>query len=555
MTRKNGIVLGRGVSGRSIVCDLDVLIRTRMLIQASSGGGKSWTIRRLLEQTHGKVQHLVLDPEGEFSTLRERFDYVLVGQGGDVSADYRHAGLLARRLLELGASAILDLYELKPSERRHYVKVFLDALINLPKNLWHPCFVLVDEAHTFAPEKGESEATDAVIELATRGRKRGYCAVLGTQRLSKLHKDATAELRNRLIGMTTEDIDRKRAGEELGLREKDQILALRALEPGDFHAFGPAISPEIIKVRIGEVATSHPDIGRKAPPPPPAREKVRTILSKLADLPKEAEEEARTVESLRRQLQERDRELRALRHATPETVQPKIERVDVPVLKDAHIARLEKVVGTLHTLAGDVAVEAKSIRVALEANRTSTRVVPPKPSSEARLSVETRLSVASRTPHTEKLPKAERSILTVLAQHINTGRTVTQVALLTGYAVDGGGFRNALGTLRTAGFIDGRGDLRITEAGLEALGSWEPLPSPGPDLLRYWQSRLGRAERLILDAVSDAYPGAVTIEEVASQAGYAADGGGFRNALGRLRTLELVSGRGEVKISDTLMEA
>jgi hypothetical protein len=41
-------------------------------------------------------------------------------------------------------------------------------------------------------------------------------------------------------------------------------------------------------------------------------------------------------------------------------------------------------------------------------------------------------------------------------------------------------------------------------------------------------------------------------EEVA--AGYEASGRGFNNALGRLRTLELVQGRGELRASDNLFE-
>jgi hypothetical protein len=43
---------------------------------------KSWLLRRLLEQTHGHVQHLVIDPEGEFASLRERFDYVHAAKSG-----------------------------------------------------------------------------------------------------------------------------------------------------------------------------------------------------------------------------------------------------------------------------------------------------------------------------------------------------------------------------------------------------------------------------------------------------------------------------------------
>ena len=70
----------------------------------------------------------MLDPEGEFASLRERYDYVLAGRGG-------HAGgtplrqVLARRLLELGTSAILDIYELKAHDRVRFVRYFLEALV------------------------------------------------------------------------------------------------------------------------------------------------------------------------------------------------------------------------------------------------------------------------------------------------------------------------------------------------------------------------------------------------------------------------------------------
>ena len=33
--------------------DLDSLLNTRLLVQANSGGGKSWLLRRILEQSHG----------------------------------------------------------------------------------------------------------------------------------------------------------------------------------------------------------------------------------------------------------------------------------------------------------------------------------------------------------------------------------------------------------------------------------------------------------------------------------------------------------------------
>jgi hypothetical protein len=54
-----------------------------------------------------------------------------------------------------------------------------------------------------------------------------------------------------------------------------------------------------------------------------------------------------------------------------------------------------------------------------------------------------------------KLALAERKILAALAQYPQ-GRTKTQVALLAGYAQSGGGFNNAVGALRSRGWISDR---------------------------------------------------------------------------------------------------
>jgi hypothetical protein len=153
-----------------------------------------------------------------------------------------------------------------------------------------------------------------------------------------------------------------------------------------------------------------------------------------------------------------------------------------------------------------------------------------------------------------KLAAGERRILTALAQYPQ-GRSKVQVAVLTGYTATGGGFNNYLGALRSRGLMEGEGDrLTITEAGIQVLGSWEALPT-GTGLIDYWRGRLGKAERLILETLARVYPAGLDKEEVAAQAGYEAKGGGFNNALGRLRTLELVQGRAELKASENLFDS
>lgn len=97
--------------------DLDRLIESRLLIQANSGGGKSTLIRYICEQTFGEIQQIIFDREGEFATLREKFAYLLVGADGDIAADIRSAKLLAKKVMELQLSVIIDLSEMTPANQ------------------------------------------------------------------------------------------------------------------------------------------------------------------------------------------------------------------------------------------------------------------------------------------------------------------------------------------------------------------------------------------------------------------------------------------------------
>ena len=79
--------------------DISRLIGTCALIQANSGDGKS-TLLRLFCGEGRKARSLYHSWEGEFVTLREKVDAVLVGTDGEIPTDIRSAGLLARKLIE-----------------------------------------------------------------------------------------------------------------------------------------------------------------------------------------------------------------------------------------------------------------------------------------------------------------------------------------------------------------------------------------------------------------------------------------------------------------------
>src|SRR5216683_2583038 len=322
--------IGQIIGGGKLELDLPTLVDTRLLIQANSGGGKSWLLRLIAERA--EIQTIVLDNEGEFASLREAVDMLLVGASGELPANPRHAALLARRLIEYQVSAVVDLYELKLAERRHFVKLFLESLIHLPRDLWRPTLVILDEAHIYCPERGagEAESTEAVISLMSQGRKRGYAGVIATQRLSKLHKDAAAEANNVIIGRTWLDADQVRAGDALGLSKADR-LKLRDVGQGEFYAFGPALGqPGVVRFRSDKVRTTHPRPGQRhlLTAPAPSRA-IRGVLAKFGDLPHEVEEEIRGLDEARRRIAELERQTKHLKGAsgTQQIDQVAVERV------------------------------------------------------------------------------------------------------------------------------------------------------------------------------------------------------------------------------------
>jgi hypothetical protein len=195
-----------------IYLDIKVLTASRALVTANSGGGKSWLLRKIVEESAEHVQVIVIDPDGEFVSLREKYDFALVGNDGEVELDIRSAKLLARKLVELRIPAVINLSDIdKLNDKREYLAHFLSALMGVPRKHWHPILIIIDEAHRFCPEKGNVESTQSIITLMDSGRKRGFAGILATQRLSKLHKDAAAEANNVFIGRVWLDNDRDRA--------------------------------------------------------------------------------------------------------------------------------------------------------------------------------------------------------------------------------------------------------------------------------------------------------------------------------------------------------
>jgi hypothetical protein len=257
---------------------------------------------------------------------------------------------------------------------------------------------------------------------------------------------------------------------------------------------------------------------------------------------------------LRKQIAELKRE--AAKRSTETQVETVTETVEVPVLADADLDRLAEIVDGLSAGAGKIVSAANEISAALgklQVRRSAPPVPRPQPTAPVARPPAPTPREQPASDDSLALGKAHRAILGVLAQREGQATSKRQLAVATGYAIGGGGFNNPLGALRTAGLIDGRDPIFITPAGTAAIdGQYEPLPT-GPDLLEHW-CRLGKAHGLILRALAERYPESMSKQELADATGYEAAGGGFNNPLGKLRTLELIEGRSDLRLTDALGE-
>jgi hypothetical protein len=583
-----GEYTGRLSDGASAegVCSVDInrLVESRAVLQAASGFGKSYLLCELIEATHGHIQQIIIDPDGEFSPLRKDHDFVIASaHGGDALAHPRTAGLLATRLLETKASAILDIYDVKPRERHEFVRNFIESLMNASKDLWHPVLVILDEAHMFCPEKGqgESEATEAVIDLAARGRKRGFTLVAATQRIGKFNKNALAELNNKFIGSASLDIDVKRAAFELGMTPAQALIALRKLKPGEFYVFGPALisrEPALFKGTLPR--TKLPKAGhRKLVAPPKPTDKIRALLPQLADIPKEVEQKAKTEADLRRELTAANAEIERLKRAERYSTQPVLtnpQKVKKPNYKEAHrlgksflqeieilartaVGELQRDVGKLahewertvfHRIntQGENALE--KIRAKIEADpiedlpiKLVKREVKPGPPLNYTIKEEL------VTDSLEEIPGPQQKVLDAIAwMAMATNEeivTQTAAAFIAGYTPGSSSFRNPRSALHANGYLEYVGsDVKLTDKGVRQAA--RPIERPTTmQIVTKVMELLDGPPRKLLEHLIKQYPGGMTQEQHAIATGYTPGSSSYRNPRSKLAALNLLRYEGE----------
>ncbi len=525
---------------KGVVANLEGLLAHRLAIQGNSGSGKSWLLRTLIEGTHGHVQHLIIDPEGEFRTLREVFDdyIILEARDGDLDIAPENAENTARLLIAEGVSIILDLSEFGGEERDFICAAVIRGLMSLSRDAWRYVLVIVDEAQTLAPQVNTGSASlDTLTDLAMRGRKRGFGLVVATQRLALLNKNLLAMCSNRLIGLTTLGNDMKRASEELGFNMQER-RQLKTLEPGEFFAFGPALSQEVVKVRSVATKSTHPAPGQLTPPTPPASRKLGDLLEHLRLGYQDAPSEEEVNEKVRAPAQSR---------ALQKAEKREMERAVKPLPTN-----IESTLEQIRILADNVIVESAQLVPAhisqdSRLGRADSEVARGLPTSDHQskhqigiASVPTNSAVAKQVSDDPR-----RRILHVLAEMElldvpSLDRST--LAVLSEQSPKSSAFSRHIASLHSDGFVvyPSGGQVALTEQGRASIPA-PSKPATLADLHERWFSYLRSYERQLLEELIEVHPSSLSRRGLAKRVDRSEDSSAFSRALANLRRLKLVA--------------
>jgi len=298
----NRVLLGHALGTcEEFYVDATELITGRTLVTSVSGYGKSYLIRLIVERTAGKCLIGIIDIEGEFASLREKFKFFLI-IGQDIPIQLETAEFMAEKILEEGLSFIIDLSLIDTETGKQYVRIFYNRLIQLETIQRKPLLTIVEEGDEFAPQGGTASQTclETIKNLTKKGRKRGMGIIISTQRPAFVSKNVLSQCTKlKLIGRIEWESDLDTLKDFLQVsptilrhpKDKEGKIVddgkphVDSLEPGEFFVSGSIVkNPTFIKV--DSVITTHLGGNVQAHVIPAPSELKKVIENLNAALPK-----------------------------------------------------------------------------------------------------------------------------------------------------------------------------------------------------------------------------------------------------------------------------
>lgn len=216
-----------GVDGATVPAQ--EIVTGRGFITGKSGSGKSNSVTVLLEELFELgLGALVIDTDGEYYPLKERYDVLHVGADDDADTivDESDADRLAEIAVGDGVPIILDVSAFDGDATEAVVEETVRALFTRAKRERRPYLLCVEEIHEYLPQKGSDDLSELLTTVAKRGRKYGLGILGASQRPSSVDKDFITQANWMVWHRLTYETDTKKAGKNLGKGYKEPISSL-----------------------------------------------------------------------------------------------------------------------------------------------------------------------------------------------------------------------------------------------------------------------------------------------------------------------------------------
>lgn len=240
--------VGTDYRGRPIKISVNPLFNHLGLFGMTQRGKTHAMIVLIEELAKRGAPCLVIDPQGEFVNIPEKFKNVVVVENietSDLIAYLQQHMIVIVNLLGLPnffkskrAGEILELFKLEKD--KDYKQAEDDyRLLEIP-----PTLIFIDEADLFAPNRVEKYTyggtIETVIDIAKRGAKMGMGLVLSTQRLYALHIDARDNC-NSIMAFKTVSKSNKMALSQMPFVSKGTLTRVKNLLKGECIMLGDII--------------------------------------------------------------------------------------------------------------------------------------------------------------------------------------------------------------------------------------------------------------------------------------------------------------------------
>jgi len=137
-------------------------------------------------------------------TLRERLEYV------EESKLLGPVGTSLNDLVKKGDATLVNLRGVAPDVQELVVARLASTLFeNRKKGKIPPLFLVIEEAHNFAPQQGQATCSRILKNIASEGRKFGLGLCVVTQRAARIDKSVLSQCNTQLILQVTNPLDLK----------------------------------------------------------------------------------------------------------------------------------------------------------------------------------------------------------------------------------------------------------------------------------------------------------------------------------------------------------